>query len=69
MNYAEIAFQYLTEHGRCTHKSLLVATNGNCSYSILRDMKLLAKVRGIEITESWHKNPVTKRRYKEYEVA
>ena len=69
MNYAEIAFQYLTEHGRCTHKNLLIATNGNCSYSILRDMKTLCSARGIELKENWLTNPVTKKRYKEYEVA
>jgi len=69
MNYAETAFQYLTEHGKCTHKSLLIATNGNCSYSILRDMKNLAKIRGVEIIETWMQNPLTKKRYKQYEVA
>ena len=69
MNYAEIAFQYLTEHGRCTHRDIAIATNGNCSYSILRDMKNLAKIRGVEVVESWQINPNTKKRFKRFEVA
>lgn len=69
MNYAEIAFRYLTEHGKCTHKDILIATDGNCSYSIMRDMKALAHVRGVEINETWKQNPNTKKRFKQYEVA
>ena len=69
MTYAELAFQYLKKHGKCTHKEILLETNGNCSYSIIRDMKMLAEVRGIEITETWQKNEKTKKRYKLYEVA
>ena len=69
MTYAEEAFQYLTEHGRCTHKDIAKKTNGNCSYSIIRDMLCLCRIRGIEVTESWEKNKIKPGRHKVYEVA
>ena len=69
MTYAQQAFNYLLKHGKCTHKEIAHETNGNCSYSTIRDMLLLCRVRGIEITETWQKNEKTKKRYKQYEVA
>lgn len=69
MTYAEEAFNYLMRNKRCTHKEIAIETLGNCSYSIIRDMLALCKIRGIEVKESWEKNKVRPGQHKVYEVA
>lgn len=69
MNYAQQAFIFLQEKGKLTHKDIQVATNCNCSYSVLDDLKMFLKKQGKELSENWETNPVTKKRFKVYKVA
>ena len=66
MSYADILELYLMKKGSFTHKDIARVTNGNCSYSILRDLRAKLRTRNAELIEVWEVNPKTKKRYKRY---
>lgn len=66
MSYADVLKLYLETNGSFTHKDISRITNGNCSYSILRDLRAKLKTKNSELIEVWEINPKTKTRYKRY---
>ena len=66
MTYSGILYNYLKEKGSFTHKEAAIVTQGNCSYSILRDLKTLLAKENRFLTWEWETNPHTKKRYKRY---
>ena len=67
MNKIEKALVFLKQNGKITHRDIILVTNSNCPYTVLRQMKNYVELEEQE-KKKYNKSGKVECIYKEYSI-